>query len=59
MGLGPFDLPGGAFLALYGVFFVATIVAGLAIPCWLRPEGEPPGSPTRTNWRISRAGRRG
>ena len=39
MGLGPFDLPGGAFLALYGVLMAATIVAGVVIPRWLRPEG--------------------
>lgn len=39
MGLGPFDLPGGAFLALYGVLLLATIVAGVVIPRWVRPEG--------------------
>ncbi len=39
MGLGPFDLTGGAFLALYGVLLVATIVAGVVIPRWLRPDG--------------------
>lgn len=39
MGLGVFDLTGGAFLALYGVLLVVTIVAGVAIPRWLRPEG--------------------
>ena len=39
MGLGPFDLTGGAFLALYGVLFIATVVAGFAIPRWLRPDG--------------------
>ncbi len=39
MGLGPFDLSGGAFLALYGVLLLATVVAGVVIPRWLRPEG--------------------
>jgi uncharacterized protein (TIGR04222 family) len=38
----PFNLTGGPFLQLYGVLFVLTIVAGLVIPRWLRPEG---GSP--------------
>lgn len=41
MGLGPFDLSGGAFLALYGVLLLATGVAGVVIPRWLRPEGGP------------------
>lgn len=39
MGLGPFDLHGPAFLTLYGVLLAITIVAGFAIPRWLRPEG--------------------
>ena len=39
MGLGPFDLTGGAFLALYGVLLLATVVAGVVIPRWLRSEG--------------------
>ena len=39
MGLGVFDLTGGPFLALYGALLVAAIVAGFAIPRWLRPEG--------------------
>lgn len=39
MGLGIFDLTGGPFLALYGVLLVTAIVAGFAIPRWLRPEG--------------------
>jgi uncharacterized protein (TIGR04222 family) len=39
MGLGPFDLHGPAFLTLYGVLLGLTIVAGFAIPRWLRPEG--------------------
>ncbi|WP_380875473.1 hypothetical protein ACFB49_04760 [Sphingomonas sp. DBB INV C78] len=41
MSLGPFDLNGGEFLALYGVLLVAAIVAGFVIPRWLRPEGRP------------------
>lgn len=41
MSLGPFDLTGGPFLTLYGVLFVATIIAGFVIPRWLRPEGRP------------------
>ena len=39
MSLGPFDLTGGPFLTLYVVLLVATIIAGAAIPHWLRPEG--------------------
>lgn len=39
MGLGPFDLTGGPFLTLYALLFVAAVVAGFAIPRWLRPEG--------------------
>ncbi|MCB2079596.1 MAG: TIGR04222 domain-containing membrane protein [Novosphingobium sp.] len=41
MGLGVFDLTGGQFLILYGVLFVLTVVAGLVIPRWLKPEGSP------------------
>ncbi|MBY0283680.1 MAG: TIGR04222 domain-containing membrane protein [Sphingomonas sp.] len=39
MGLGVFDLTGGPFLTLYGVLLVTAIVAGFAIPRWLRPDG--------------------
>jgi uncharacterized protein (TIGR04222 family) len=39
MSLGPFDLTGGPFLMLYGGLLAVTIVAGFAIPRWLRPEG--------------------
>lgn len=39
MDLGVFDLTGGPFLALYGVLLAGAIVAGFAIPRWLRPEG--------------------
>ncbi|MCX8476710.1 MAG: TIGR04222 domain-containing membrane protein [Sphingomonas sp.] len=39
MSLGPFDLTGGPFLALYGVLLVVTIVSGWLIPNWLRPDG--------------------
>ena len=39
MSLGPLDLTGGPFLALYGALLVVTIVAGIIIPRWLRPEG--------------------
>ena len=38
-GFGVFDLRGEQFLWLYGVLFVFTVIAGLAIPRWLRPEG--------------------
>jgi uncharacterized protein (TIGR04222 family) len=40
--MSPFDLTGGPFLALYGALFAIALVAGFAIPRWLRPEG---GSP--------------
>lgn len=40
-GLGPFDLTGGPFLTLYCALFALAIVAGFAIPRWLRPEGHP------------------
>lgn len=39
MALGPFDLNGGPFLMLYGALMVVTIIAGVIIPRWLRPEG--------------------
>jgi uncharacterized protein (TIGR04222 family) len=39
MSLGPFDLTGGPFLALYGALLVVTIVSGWIIPHWLRPDG--------------------
>jgi len=41
MGLGPFDLTGGPFLSLYLALLALTIVAGFAIPPWLRPQGRP------------------
>lgn len=40
MSLGPLDLTGEPFLALYGTLLVVTIVAGIIIPHWLRPEGQ-------------------
>jgi uncharacterized protein (TIGR04222 family) len=39
MGLGPFDLTGGPFLALYAVLFVLACLTSLWISSWLRPEG--------------------
>lgn len=39
--LGPFDLAGGAFLALYAGLLVLTIIAGFVIPRRLRPAGRP------------------
>ena len=39
MSLGPFDLTGGPFLALYVFLFVVTVAAGFVIPRRLRPEG--------------------
>lgn len=39
MELGPFDLTGGPFLALYGVLFTLACVASLWLPRWLRPDG--------------------
>ncbi|MDB5674597.1 MAG: rane protein [Sphingomonas bacterium] len=39
MSLGPFDLTGGPFLTLYVVLLVLTLIAGIVIPRWLRPEG--------------------
>jgi uncharacterized protein (TIGR04222 family) len=44
MGLGPFDLTGGPFLQLYGVLLVVTIILGLLIPRWLRPDGRSAGT---------------
>jgi len=38
-GLGPFDLTGGPFLALYAVLFVCACLAGIAIPRLMRPRG--------------------
>lgn len=40
--MGIFDLTGGPFLMLYAGLFVAALIAGLAIPRWLRPEGRAP-----------------
>ena len=37
--LGPFDLTGPAFLQLYLILLVMTVIAGLVIPYWLKPEG--------------------
>jgi uncharacterized protein (TIGR04222 family) len=42
MSLGPFDLTGGPFLQLYGGLLVLTIIAGLVLARWLRPEGSTP-----------------
>ena len=39
MSLGPFDLAGGPFLTLYGVLLGMAVLAGFAIPRWLRPTG--------------------
>lgn len=39
IGANPFDWYGGAFLALYGILFVAALIVGAAIAAWLRPEG--------------------
>ncbi len=36
----PFDLTGGPFLQLYGALLFVTIILGIAIPRWLRPEGQ-------------------
>ncbi|MBY0304476.1 MAG: TIGR04222 domain-containing membrane protein [Sphingomonas sp.] len=38
-GLGVFDLPGGAFLALYGALFVVAITASFVLARVMRPEG--------------------
>jgi hypothetical protein len=45
MPLGPFDLTGGPFLLLYGVLLIFTIIVGIAIPRWLRPEGRAARNP--------------
>lgn len=39
MSLGPFDLTGGPFLTLYISLLIVTIVTGVLIPRWLRPDG--------------------
>lgn len=41
MGLGPFDLTAGPFLALFGVLFLVAGIASLLMPHWTRPEGRP------------------
>jgi len=46
MSLGPFDLTGGPFLQLYGASLIVTLIAGMIIPRWLRPEG---GAPRNTD----------
>lgn len=40
--MSPFDLTGGPFLILYAGLLVVTILFGLLIPRWLRPEGRTP-----------------
>jgi uncharacterized protein (TIGR04222 family) len=40
MSLGPFDLTGGPFLALYIFLLVVTVTGGLIIPHRLRPPGQ-------------------
>ncbi len=45
MPLGPFDLTGGPFLLLYGALLIFTIIVGIAIPRWLKPEGRAPRNP--------------
>src|SRR4051812_32771584 len=59
MSLGPFDLTGGPFLLLYGWMLIATIVAGFAIPRWLRPEGRDQAvtDPDQIAWLAGGAGR--
>lgn len=37
--LGPFDMNGSAFLALYAGLMAVTVVAGVIVPVWQRPEG--------------------
>ncbi len=39
MGLGPFDLNGGQFLALYAVLLGLAALVGFILPRWLRPQG--------------------
>jgi uncharacterized protein (TIGR04222 family) len=41
MGLGPFDLTGGPFLALYAGLFGLAVITGIVVPRWFRPEGRP------------------
>ena len=38
-GMGPFDLKGPEFVALYLVLAVVTAIAGVVIPRWLKPAG--------------------
>ena len=40
--MGVFDLPGHQFLQVYAVGMVLTLIAGLILPRWLRPEGRAP-----------------
>lgn len=40
--MSPFDMTGGPFLQLYFILFILTVVAGIAIPRWLRSEGRSP-----------------
>lgn len=39
MVLDPFNLPGPQFLQLYGVLLLIAIALGLAIPAWIKPQG--------------------
>ena len=39
MTFNPFNMTGTPFLILYGVLLMVTIIAGIAIPRWLRTEG--------------------
>jgi uncharacterized protein (TIGR04222 family) len=41
MSLGPYDLTGEPFLALYAILLAAALAAGYAIPHLLRPAGRP------------------
>lgn len=41
MSLGPFDLTGGPFLALYSAVLVSAGIASVVLPARLRPEGRP------------------
>src|SRR5687767_7681323 len=41
MSLGPYDLTGAPFLALYAIPLAATAAAGYVIPHLLRPAGRP------------------
>jgi hypothetical protein len=51
MSLGPFDLTGEPFLALYIALFLATLVAGFGL------RGAPSASPTWIIWPTSPAAR--